>query len=865
MFPLKRACPAKTKTLRYPTAPILLETQPLFDLLCRHRNHPALALLLAAGLSLSSFSVRLAAGPQGAAPQWAKIDGAVGRAIDNGRIPGAVVLVGQAGHILFERAYGHRSLEPRPEPMTLETRFDLASLTKVVSTAPAVLKLVQDGKLSLDDPVAKHLPDFGRRGKETITVRQVLTHYSGLAPFFRLEAKTPGAASAVMDKIHHSDLSAAPGTRFIYSDLGFILLGKLIEVASGETLDRFVHSRVFSPLRMADTRFNPPPADRRHVAPTEKGDDGTFLRGRVHDPLASMMGGVAGHAGLFSNVRDLSRYCRMLLNEGTLEGARMLQPRLVRQMISPQSPPGKPDVRGLGWDIQSRYSSVKGEHFSPRSFGHTGFTGTSLWLDPESQAYVIVLTSRLHPDGKGDVRALRREIATIVGEVLSPATDQASGHSEPILIQPQIRFQRVDGFGVSGSNGCAKAIENLPSAERLRLFDLLFGPREAGLNILRSEIGWTGQRIAITARLRLTGLTYSFGGDKRENAQFSLLRQARKRQEVLLSSCIWTPPPPWKSNQAVDGSGSLLARHYQDLAEYVAGYVEYYEKLRGQPVHLVSLQNRPDSSDAPFGCRYETGQLRDLVKMVGERFREKRIRTRLMVPEAGWGEALPFLRALLDDREVRPFLSHVGVQSSAGPNPGADAIDQLVRRHNFNLWQTEFTTPAGNGDEMDEALNLAQALISDLSRGCRAWLYGPVFATEAQAGRLGLLERTRTGFRAPKRFRALTQFSRHIPRGAVRVYARGGGTPVAAFRNSDDRQLVAVLVNSKEEAVEEEIELRGFRLEGIEMFRTSAVENNRAAEPTPEAGSRLKLTLAPKSITTMRASLRPASSDRSRQ
>lgn len=393
----------------------------------RHRNLPALALLLAAGLSVSSFSVRLVAGSQGTPPQLAKIDGVVRQAIDNGRIPGAVVLVGQAGHILFEKAYGHRCLEPKPEPMTLGTRFDLASLTKVVATTPAVLRLVQNGKVMLDEPVSKHLPDFGRRGKKTITVRQVLTHYSGLAPFFRLKAKTPGAASAVMDKIHDSDLSAKPGTRFVYSDLGFILLGKLIEVVSGEPLDRFVHSRVFTPLKMADTGFNPSPGDRHNIAPTEKGDDGTFLRGQVHDPLASLMGGVAGHAGLFSNARDLSRYCRMLLSEGSLEGARVLQSRLVRQMVSPQSPPGNTDIRGLGWDIRSRYSSPRGAYFSPRSFGHTGFTGTSLWLDPEIQAYLIVLTSRLHPDGRGDVRALRKEIATIVGEALSPATGHDAG------------------------------------------------------------------------------------------------------------------------------------------------------------------------------------------------------------------------------------------------------------------------------------------------------------------------------------------------------------------------------------------------------------------------------------------------------
>ena len=392
-----------------------------------HRNHSALALLLAAGLSVSSFSIRSVAGPQGTPPSLSRIDGVVRQAIDNGRIPGAVVLVGQGGRILFEKAFGHRCLEPRLEPMTLETRFDLASLTKVVVTAPAVLILVQDGKVRLGDPVSKYLPGFGRSGKETVTVRQVLTHYSGLAPFFRLKARGHGAASAVIDKIYDSDLSATPGSRFIYSDLGFILLGKLVEVVSGEPLDRFVHSRVFSPLKMVETGFSPSPGDRHHIAPTEKRDDGTFLRGQVHDPLASTMGGVAGHAGLFSNARDLSRYCRMLLNEGSLEGARLLQPRLVRQMVSPQSPPDKPDVRGLGWDIQSRYSSAKGAHFSPHSFGHTGFTGTSLWLDPEVQAYLIVLTSRLHPDGGGDVRALRKEIATIVGEALSPSTGHDAG------------------------------------------------------------------------------------------------------------------------------------------------------------------------------------------------------------------------------------------------------------------------------------------------------------------------------------------------------------------------------------------------------------------------------------------------------
>ncbi len=392
--------------------------------------HPLLTLTIAAVFTASSLSTPLIAGPEGVSAKLAKIDPVVQRAIDKGQIPGAVVLVGQANRTVFEKAYGHRSLAPKVEPMTLETRFDLASLTKVVATTPAVMLLVQAGKLKLDDPVVKHLPHFGQRGKESITIRQLLTHYSGLAPFFRLPQRGPGATERIVDKIYQSGASANPGTQFIYSDLGFILLGRLIEVVSGERLDQWAQSRVFSPLKMSETHFGSRLRDYQKTAPTEKRADGTFLRGQVHDPLSSMMGGVAGHAGLFSTARDLARFCRMLLNEGSLDGAPVLNPQTVRQMVSPQSPPGKPDIRGLGWDIQSVYSSVKGEHFSPLSYGHTGFTGTSLWIDPEIQTYLIVLTSRLHPDGKGDVRPLRKEIANIVGDALTPGSGNASDSQE---------------------------------------------------------------------------------------------------------------------------------------------------------------------------------------------------------------------------------------------------------------------------------------------------------------------------------------------------------------------------------------------------------------------------------------------------
>ncbi len=412
--------------------------------------HPLLALVVATVLTASSFPIPLMAGTDRTSAKLTKIDQAVQRAIDKGQIPGAVVLVGQASRIVFEKAYGHRSLAPKVEPMTLGTRFDLASLTKVVATTPGVMLLVQAGKLKLGDPVVEHLPDFGQRGKDSITIQQLLTHYSGLAPFFRLPERGPGrkirdvlarvlpflfhsakrgpgATERIVDRIYQSGTSARPGTQFIYSDLGFILLGKLIEVVSGERLDQWVQSRVFSPLKMSGTQFGSRRSDYQKTAPTEKRADGTFLRGQVHDPLSSMMGGVAGHAGLFSTARDLARFCQMFLNEGSLQGTMVFNPRTVRQTVTPQSPPGMPNIRGLGWDIQSVYSSVKGEHFSSLSYGHTGFTGTSLWIDPEIRTYLIVLTSRLHPDGKGDVRPLRKEIANIVGDALSPGPGNASG------------------------------------------------------------------------------------------------------------------------------------------------------------------------------------------------------------------------------------------------------------------------------------------------------------------------------------------------------------------------------------------------------------------------------------------------------
>jgi len=335
-------------------------------------------------------------------------------------------LVGHHGKVIFEKAYGNRSLEPTVEPMTVDTVFDLASLTKVVATAPAVMLLVQEGKLRLDDPAARYIPAFARSGKGAITIRHLLTHYSGLPADLRLSKKRKASAKTILSRIYQIRPLAPPGRRFLYSDLGFVVLGKIVEKVGGKPLNVFANDNLYVPLHMDSTRFRPPKSDRDRIAPTERRKDGEMMRGEVHDPLSSLLGGVAGDAGLFSTAADLARFCQMFLNGGVLEGVRLLEPRTVQEMVSPQSPPDKENIRGFGWDINSTYSSVKGSHFSSRSYGHTGFTGTSLWIDPASESFLIILTNRVHPNGKGSAKEIRTEVADIVGEALGEVSNPNS-------------------------------------------------------------------------------------------------------------------------------------------------------------------------------------------------------------------------------------------------------------------------------------------------------------------------------------------------------------------------------------------------------------------------------------------------------
>jgi len=339
-----------------------------------------------------------------------RIDGVVNRAIERGHLPGAVVLVLHKDKVIYRKAFGQRSTQPVAVPMTVDTVFDLASLTKPLATAASVFVLVEQGKLRLADPVAKHWPDFGKSGKDRITVEQLLLHTGGLPPVNPLTDYAGGRERA-LGQICRLRPKTAPGERFAYSDIGYITLGEVVARVGGMPLDRFAHKYLYGPLGMKDTSFRPGPELKKRTAPTTKCGE-KWLAGEVHDPRAHRLGGVAGHAGLFSTADDLAVFVRMLLDEGKQAGRRVLAPATVRAFTTPRRVPG--GWRSPGWDVDTAYSGNRGDLFAQgRGFGHTGFTGTSIWVDPDSATAVIVLSNRVHPDGKGDVRRLRREIATL--------------------------------------------------------------------------------------------------------------------------------------------------------------------------------------------------------------------------------------------------------------------------------------------------------------------------------------------------------------------------------------------------------------------------------------------------------------------
>ncbi len=375
--------------------------------------------LVAASLPAASASGVPPSDPPAA---FKAIDSIAEREIRAHRIPGAVVLIGHQGRIVYRGTFGDRAIKPRKVPMTDDTVFDLASLTKVVATSTAVMQLVDQGKLNVDDPVARYWSAFGDHGKADITVRDLLTHYSGLRPDLDLNSQWSGV-DAALERIVAEKPVAARDTRFIYSDINFEALGELVRRISGQPLAVYCADHIFKPLGMQHTGFTPSSAQRELIAPTVQ-LRGRLQLGQVHDTTARRMGGVAGHAGLFSTADDLAVFAQMMLDGGTGNGVRILSPLAVALMTTPQSPPGARVHRGLGWDIDSPFASSWHPRLGPRSYGHTGYTGTSLYIDPVSRTYVIILTNRVHPDGGGDARPLRAHIASLVAEVFGQGSDQ---------------------------------------------------------------------------------------------------------------------------------------------------------------------------------------------------------------------------------------------------------------------------------------------------------------------------------------------------------------------------------------------------------------------------------------------------------
>jgi uncharacterized protein YbbC (DUF1343 family)/CubicO group peptidase (beta-lactamase class C family) len=370
--------------------------------------------------ALALLAAVLLAGPAEAAAGFSaseELDAVIEQAIAAGEIPGAVLRVGHRGRLLHRKAYGARALEPAREPMTADTIFDAASLTKVVATATAAMQLFERGRIRLNDRVTDYLPEF-QGGRSAITVRHLLTHFSGLRPDLDLTPPWSGYETGIQKALADKPV-AEPGERFIYSDINYILLGEIVRRVSGEPLEVYARRHIFEPLRMRDTGFLPAPELRRRIAPTEILAGQTApLRGIVHDPTARAMGGVAGHAGLFTTADDLANFAEMILNQGEYRGRRILAPLSVRKMTTPQSPADQPVLRGLGFDLDSAYSAPRGELFPLGSFGHTGFTGTSLWIDPVTQTYVILLTNAVHPVVKRPISSLRARVATVVAAAL---------------------------------------------------------------------------------------------------------------------------------------------------------------------------------------------------------------------------------------------------------------------------------------------------------------------------------------------------------------------------------------------------------------------------------------------------------------
>ena len=420
---------------------------------------------------------------QATSQRFGDVDKIIEEAISDHQIPGAVLLVGHDDAVIYRKAFGDRALEPLHEPMTLDTIFDIASLTKVVATNTAVMQLVQKGEVRDNDPVSKYIPEFAQNDKDEITVRELLTHDSGLAPDLDLsqpwQGKDTGLRMAFAEK-----LQDPPGSKFVYSDINFIVLGALVERVSGMPLDEYCERHIFAPLLMTHTRYLPPKTWLAKIAPTQYDENNQMLRGVVHDPTARRMGGVAGHAGVFSTADDLAKFAEFLLHGGPV-----LSPLMIEKMTTPQQPPTSQVLRGFGWDIDSPFSTNRGELLPVGSFGHTGFTGTSLWVDPTTNTYIILLANAVHPRGKGSAVSLRTKVATAVAAALALSVPEKDA----------LRWKTITGYNeaqtaarrVATRNG--SVLSGIDVLERDNFAELLSTTGKKRIGLLTNQTGVDAQ------------------------------------------------------------------------------------------------------------------------------------------------------------------------------------------------------------------------------------------------------------------------------------------------------------------------------------------------------------------------------------
>ncbi|MBI3875770.1 MAG: DUF1343 domain-containing protein, partial [Verrucomicrobia bacterium] len=454
--------------------------------------------------------------------------------------------------------------------------FDAASVTKVVAGTPALMLLVERGRVRLDEPVRAYIPQFTGGGKEAVSVRQLLTHTSGLRPDVDTKPPWSGHDTAIR-KACEEKLQTPPGTAFRYSDINLFLVGEIVERVSGMKLNEFCAKEIYGPLKMMDTGFLPPEPKRARIAPTEQISESEaeflrtkpfWLRGAVHDPTARYMGGVAGHAGLFTTAADLARFARMMLNEGELDGARVFQPATVRLMTSVQSPPNVPSRRGLGWDIDSSYSSLRGKIFPVGSYGHTGFTGTCLWIDPFSKTFWIFMSNRVHPDGKGNVTPLRARLGTLAAE----AVKDFNFHHVPGALTPR-----------------EPPAANSPSASTTTPVSITNASVLSGIDVLAK------QNFAPLKGLRLGLITNHTGHDRARNPTIDLLHGAPGVQLKALFS------PEHGIRGALDAKVSDTVDERTGLPVFSL----YGERRAPAPEQLANLDALVfDIQD--IGCRFYT-------------------------------------------------------------------------------------------------------------------------------------------------------------------------------------------------------------------------------------------------------------------